>query len=451
MFLPLPKARVSSDRSADGHGSATVGGVTIRARYPGLYGNLTVRFTARQSAQRIGVAIEVLDSQGGTVGKWDELPVDGEIRKATGTGSLFDLFGESEACRTIPIVVIGANAVSEFEALETLFSDVDFSDVEALAEGIARDITLRGGNDGQRPRRDEYVGAKRAGDPGSSGFELFAAPNMISVIAAPGVTAGYCEDEDWRDEADSIIRMMISHVETIGGRMAVIDSAQGQSVEEVREMRAKLPASNDAAFYFPWVRIADPVTGTPVSLPPSGFVAGIYARTDIERGVSRSPANEIVHLATGLETPVTRAQQDILNPEGINCFRFFANRGTVLWGARTMSAEPDWKYVNVRRYFSYLKRSLESATDWAVFEPNDEPLWGKVRRAVEDFLLTEWRKGAMVGNKPEKAFFVRCDRSTMTQSDIDDGRLVCLVGVAPLRPAEFVIFRIGQWTADREP
>ncbi|MDQ3243169.1 MAG: phage tail sheath subtilisin-like domain-containing protein, partial [Gemmatimonadota bacterium] len=389
--------------------------------------------------------------QGGTVGKWDELPVDGEIRNATGTGSLFDLFGESEACRTIPIVVIWANAVSEVEALETLFSDSGFSDVEALAKGITRDISLRGGNDGQRPRLDEYAGAKRAGDPGSSGFELFAASDVISVIAAPGVAAGYCEDEDWRDEADSIIRLMISHVGTIGGRMAIIDSAQGQSVEEVREMRAKLPASNDAAFYFPWIRIADPVTGTPVSLPPSGFVAGIYARTDIERGVSKSPANEIVRLAIGLETAVTRAQQDFLNPEGINCFRFFANRGTVLWGARTISAEPEWKYVNVRRYFGYLKRSLESATDWAVFEPNDEPLWGKVRRAVDDFLLGEWRKGAMVGNKPENAFFVRCDRSTMTQNDIDEGRLVCLVGVALIRPAEFVIIRIGQWTADREP
>ena len=154
-------------------------------------------------------------------------------------------------------------------------------------------------------------------------------------------------------------------------------------------------------------------------------------------------------LAIGFETLLNKGQQDVLNPEGINCFRFFEGRGYRLWGARTISSDPEWKYVNLRRYFAYLEHSIDRGTQWAVFEPNGERLWANVRRTIEDFLFNEWQTGALLGDKPEKAFFVSCDRSTMTQNDLDNGRLVCLIGVAPLRPAEFVIFRIGQWTADR--
>ena len=150
---------------------------------------------------------------------------------------------------------------------------------------------------------------------------------------------------------------------------------------------------------------------------------------------------------TQLDT-VNKAQQELLNPEGINCFRYYEGRGMRLWGARTMSSDPEWKYVNVRRYFAYLEHSIDKGTQWAVFEPNGERLWANVRRTIEDFLFNEWQMGALLGDKPEKAYFVRCDRSTMTQNDLDNGRLVCLIGVAPLKPAEFVIFRIGQWTAD---
>ena len=164
----------------------------------------------------------------------------------------------------------------------------------------------------------------------------------------------------------------------------------------------------------------------------------------------QGPANEVVNLAIGFEKLINRAQQEVLNPEGINCFRFFEGRGFRLWGARTVSSDPEWKYVNLRRYFAYLEHSIDKGTQWAVFEPNGEMLWGNVRRTIEDFLLNEWQNGALLGEKPEKAYFVKCDRSTMTQNDLDNGRLVCLIGVAPLKPAEFVIFRIGQWTADRK-
>jgi phage tail sheath protein FI len=147
---------------------------------------------------------------------------------------------------------------------------------------------------------------------------------------------------------------------------------------------------------------------------------------------------------------LNRSEQEVLNPEGVNCFRFFEGRGFRLWGARLMSSDPEWKYVNLRRYFAYLEHSIDKGTQWAVFEPNGELTWANVRRTIEDFLLNEWLNGALLGDKPEKAYFVKCDRSTMSQNDLDNGRLVCLIGVAPLRPAEFVIFRIGQWTGDRK-
>ena len=206
--------------------------------------------------------------------------------------------------------------------------------------------------------------------------------------------------------------------------------------------------STYAALYYPWVTVLDPVTRAEINLPPSGFVCGIYARNDITRAVYKAPANEVVNLAIGFEALLNKAQKDVLNPLGVNYFRPFEGRGFRLWDARTIASGPEWKYVNLRRYIAYLEHSIDKGTQWAVFEPNGDQLWANVRRTVSDFLLNEWQTGALLGDKPEKAYFVRCDRSTMTQDDLDNGRLVCLIGVAPLRPAEYVIFRIGQWTAD---
>jgi phage tail sheath protein FI len=167
--------------------------------------------------------------------------------------------------------------------------------------------------------------------------------------------------------------------------------------------------------------------------------------------VYKAPADEIVNLALGLDQALGKAQQEVLNPEGINVIRFFEGRGYRVWGARTISSDPEWKYVNLRRYLAYLEHSIDKGTQWAVFEPNGETLWSGIRQAIEDFLWNEWRSGALLGDKPEKAFWVRCDRSTMTQADLDAGRLIALVGVAAVRPAEFVIFRIGQQTGDPKP
>ena len=176
-------------------------------------------------------------------------------------------------------------------------------------------------------------------------------------------------------------------------------------------------------------------------------MAGLYAYTDITRGVHKAPANEVVQEALDLELHINTAQQGVLNPLGINCIRSFPGRGIRVWGARTLSDDPDWIYVNVRRYFLYLEHSIANSTNWVVFEPNGEALWASVSGSIDAFLYNEWFNGRLAGKRPEDAYFVRCDRTTMTQADLDNGRLVCLVGAAPLKPAEFVIFRIGQMTA----
>ena len=199
-----------------------------------------------------------------------------------------------------------------------------------------------------------------------------------------------------------------------------------------------------AAMYYPWI-----TTANSVQLPPSGFVCGIYARTDTARGVWKAPANESVIGAMDLQAAIDTYGQERLSAQGINSIRSFTSRGILLWGARTTSQDPEWKYVNVRRYFIFLEHSIYEGTQWVVFEPNGEALWEAVRRTITDFLLKNWQSGALLGTKPEEAFFVKCDRTTMTQDDINNGRLIAVIGVAPLRPAEFVIIRIGLWTANR--
>lgn len=309
------------------------------------------------------------------------------------------------------------------------------------------EFELTGGDDGLRPTAPEYEGTDRDTDPFKTGLKAFEDIEDISIVAAPGATFGF--ESGYNVDARTIVNLLISHAERMRYRIAVLDSGDGQPIAAVRAMRAKLD-SKYAALYYPWVRILDPITRKEIHLPPSGFVSGIYARNDVNRAVYKAPANEVVNLALGFEVLLNKSQQEVLNPEGINCFRFFEGRGFRLWGARTISSDPEWKYVNLRRYFAYLERSIDKGTQWAVFEPNGDALWANVRRTIEDFLLNEWMSGALLGDKPEKAYFVKCDRSTMTQNDLDNGRLICLIGVAPLRPAEFVIFRIGQWTADRK-
>ena len=242
-----------------------------------------------------------------------------------------------------------------------------------------------------------------------------------------------------------IAAALIAHCEEMRYRIAVIDAPQSPPPSD------GLPAelrSSYAAYYYPWVLASGCVEQEAVAVPPCGHIAGIYARTDSEQGVWHAPANQAILGILGLDEVVDSSQQEVLNALGVNVLREFPEQGAVVWGARTTSDDQEWKYVNIRRLLIYLEHSIDSGLQWVNFEPNGEPLWDNVRRTVSDFLFNEWSNGALQGSKPEEGFFVRCDRTTMTQNDLDNGRLIVEIGVAPVRPAEFVIFRIGQCTAD---
>jgi len=298
---------------------------------------------------------------------------------------------------------------------------------------------LEGGTDGTAivladyTRTDSDVPGKRRG------LTAFGEIDEISIVYAPNAQA-----------VTGLVGSLVDHCEIhLKDRFAVIDAEQGAS--SISDLKPR--DGNDtsyAAFYYPWIEIVDPGTGMIRLVPPGGHMAGIYARSDTERGVHKAPANEPVRGAVGLEFAIGKGEQDILNPRGVNCIRAFPGRGIRVWGARTLSSDPAWKYVNIRRLFLYLEESIDEGTQWVVFEPNSELLWARVRQTITNFLTRVWKDGALMGMTAEEAFFVKCDRSTMTQDDIDNGRLVCVIGVAPVKPAEFVIFRIAQWTGDSE-
>lgn len=313
-----------------------------------------------------------------------------------------------------------------------------------LLGGLAANtIAVANGSDGAQPVNNDNDSVAISYN---DALLLLEQIDDIAIIAAPGYST--------MSEYEAIQQSLISHAERMRYRIAVLDTPPDQSLGEARTARSVID-SKYAALYYPWVTVANPLARPgnslipkEINLPPSGFITGIYARNDVERGVWKAPANEVVRGAIRFEREINKGQQQVLNPEGINCLRFFPGRGFRVWGARTISSDPEWKYVNVRRYFIYLEHSIDRSTQWAVFEPNGPALWANIRETVTGFLYNEWRSGALLGANEEEAFFVRCDRSTMTQNDLDNGRLICEIGVAIVYPAEFVIFRIGQKTAD---
>jgi phage tail sheath protein FI len=247
-----------------------------------------------------------------------------------------------------------------------------------------------------------------------------------------------------------IAKAIVGHCERLRFRFAVIDSDKGQNNVNALDPRSTITDSEYAAFYYPWIVIADPRTGARKLIPPGGHVLGVYARTDTERGVFKAPANDIVRGALSLELDINDNTQDVLNPRGVNVVRSFPGRGIRVWGARTLSSNALWKYVPVRRLFIFLERSIYEGTQFVVFEPNDDRLWARVIDTIRLFLRGQWRLGALFGRTEQEAFFITCDRTTMSQDDILNGRLICEIGIAPVRPAEFVIFRIFQNTAEAQ-
>jgi len=260
----------------------------------------------------------------------------------------------------------------------------------------------------------------------------------VALVYAPFPPDGHAD----------VAREVVTHCENNRFRFAAVDSPNSAPVD--LKPRQLITDTQYAAFYAPWIVASDPLTGARVTIPPGGHMLGIYARSDAERGVFKAPANEVVRGALDVRFEVNDAGQGLVNPLGVNIIRAFPSRGIRIWGARTLSSNGLWKYVSVRRLFIFLERSIYEGTQWVVFEPNDDRLWARVKDTIRLFLRGQWRNGALFGRTEDEAFFITCDRTTMTQDDILNGRLICEIGIAPVRPAEFVIFRVFQHTAESQ-
>jgi Bacteriophage tail sheath protein len=283
--------------------------------------------------------------------------------------------------------------------------------------------------------------ARRKGMGGLAGVD------EITMVCMPDIMslAENGDDTQMRD----LQGKMIAHCEMAGDRMAILDAPPNLLPQEILEWRMNTAGydSKFATLYYPWLEVMDPLTNQPMLVPPSGHVAGVWCRTDASRGVHKAPANEVTLGVNGLGFQVTQAEQGGLNKVGINCIRSFPGRGIRIWGARTLSSDPEWRYLNVRRLFNYIAESIMEGTQWSVFEPNDQRLWMSLRIAASNFLTRTWREGALFGATPEQAFFVKCDEETNPPEVIEAGQVICEIGIAPVKPAEFVVFRLSQYSA----
>ncbi|SFM01934.1 hypothetical protein SAMN03159341_11438 [Paenibacillus sp. 1_12] len=358
---------------------------------------------------------------------------------------------EAESFEKLSLNVAAANHVEKILVRSNIITVKDisreFADLGAISpfealSGEAEEtgkflISLAGGSDGSIANlsASDFMGQDRG--PGKrTGIQSFIDNDVVSIMSIPGVT-------------DPNVQLsLVAHCENLGSRFAILDVPREKTkVADVMTHR-NIFDSNYAAMYNPWLQVFDPLDKRNIYIPPSGSMAGIYSRSDQTRGVQKAPANEVVRGAVGLDCQYNKGEQDILNPQGVNLIRAFPGQGIRVWGARTTTSNGLWKYVNVRRLFIFIEESIKNGTNWVVFEPNDEQLWARVQRTIEAFLTRVWRDGALMGGSPSEAFYVNIGRSTMTQDDIDNGRLICIIGVAPVKPAEFVIFRITQKTRE---
>lgn len=278
------------------------------------------------------------------------------------------------------------------------------------------------------------------------GLGGLAAIDEISIVSVPDLWA-VAKDGAADHAIKEIQTQLIAHCENAGDRMAILDAPPGLLPQDVLDWRLDTAGydSKFAALYYPWLEVTDPITKRPIQVPPSGHMAGVWCRTDATRGVHKAPANEVALGATGIGFQITQDEQGSLNRVGINCIRSFPGRGIRVWGARTLSSDPEWRYVNVRRLFNYVSESIMQGTQWSVFEPNDEKLWIQLRVAASNFLTRTWREGALFGSTPAEAFYVKCDSETNPPDVIEAGMVVCEIGIAPVKPAEFVVFRLSQF------
>lgn len=366
-------------------------------------------------------------------------PNDRNIREILETASYSEQFDDLSSEPSKPdhyLKKLGdpLNNLSNLVLLEGTGRPSNSSDIFTLLEN--------GSEPAEPLTREDFLGDEAALPGEKKGLTAIYDIDEISILNVPDLHT-IANDQGKKALFDDIL----AQCETLKDRFAILDTPRDQNnISNVDIVPVVGRESKYGALYYPWIKVYNPITRDTIKLPPGGHIAGIYARSDTERGVHKAPANEVVRGPNDVEFNITKGEQALLNPRGVNVIRSFPARGIRVWGARNIIKDPLWKYINVRRLFIYIEESIEKGTQWVVFEPNDEKLWARVRATVNQFLTGVWRGGALMGTKVEEAFFVKCDRTTMTQDDIDNGRLICVIGIAPVKPAEFVIFRIAQWT-----
>jgi phage tail sheath protein FI len=434
----------SEDAAAGGSAPAAVTGSAAKralpAAEPAQLGTFTV--TAIASAGNGSLSVEVADPEGdGPAERFKLIVKDGDkavesfdvTAKKGGRNYVVTQVKERSKLITVTEAAPAAQLVRPDNQTVALVAP-------APAPAVPSDAAQ-----GAHPGPAQYLGDSAD----RTGFGGLEAVDEISMVAVPDLMAAYQRGAIDLEAVKAVQLGLIAHCELMGDRVAVIDPPPGLNARQIRVWRQETAGydSKYAALYYPWITSFDPSAGRSVLVPPSGHVAGIWARNDSERGVHKAPANEVVRGAVDLETQITRGEQDLLNPIGVNCIRSFPGRGIRVWGARTLSSDPAWRYLNIRRYFNYLEESILIGTQWVVFEPNDHALWARIRRNISAFLVNEWRAGALFGRRAEEAFYVKCDEETNPPESVDVGRVVCEIGIAPVKPAEFVIFRLAQFAS----
>ena len=335
-----------------------------------------------------------------------------------------------------------SNVVNQVNATSTLIRLTE-TDAQLADRRPANTVVMVAARTAQQVARpDDYIGD----DAARTGFGGLAAIDGITMVCVPDLMAAYQAGAIDREGVQAVQAAMIAHCESMGDRMAILDPLPDLNAQQVNDWRVTEVGydSKFAALYWPWVKVFDPSSGSPVLVPPSGHMAGVWARNDATRGVHKAPANEVVRGAIGVGTVITRGEHDLLNPNGVNCIRAFPGRGIRIWGARTLSSDPAWRYVNVRRLYNYVESSLTGGTQWVVFEPNDKDLWERLIRTIRSFLYRVWLDGALFGDTVEQAYYVKCDDETNPSEVIEAGQLVCEIGLAVVKPAEFIVFRLAQ-------
>ncbi len=347
---------------------------------------------------------------------------------------------------TFDNVSIGRGKTNVATVVKAQSKTITIEEVGSMTAPATGAVSLAGGGAAvpARVTPTDYVGSSAD----RTGFAGLEAVDEVTMLSVPDLMAVYEQGIIDLEGLQAVQLAMIAHCELMGDRVAILDSPPGLNAQQIKEWRVDKAGydSKYATLYWPWIKVFDPLAGQARFVPPSGHVAGIWARNDDTRGVHKAPANEVVRGAISLALNLTKAEHDQLNPNGINCIRAFPGRGIRIWGARTISSDPSWRYLNVRRLFNYVEESILEGTQWVVFEPNDIRLWGRIKRTINSFLLRVWRDGALFGATPDQAFFVKCDEENNPPEVRDAGQLIVDIGIAPVKPAEFVMFRIAQFS-----